>query len=231
MARSARGEEGGRPVALVTGGARRVGAEVVRRLARAGFRVVLTYRRSSREGRALAAEVGGKALPLELLRPAAFPAFASRLEAEGRLDLLVHNASVFPRAPLESLDGAAVELPFAVNVSAPLLLTLALLPLLSRSRGSVVFVGDALARRLYPSYLPYCLSKLAAADAARALRRDLAPRGVSVSLVSPGLALPPEGFPPEEWERLKRKAGGTHLNGPEKVAEAVFRAARRGRKL
>jgi pteridine reductase len=217
-------------VALVTGGGRRVGAAVARRLARAGYRVVVTFLGSREEASALAREVGGRALRLDLSRPASFAAFASRVGEEGRLDLLVHNAAVFPRTPLSGLDAPSFDLPFAVNLRAPVLLTLALRPLLAASRGRVVFVGDALAGRLYPSYLPYCLSKGALAGAARALGRDLAPE-VAVSLVSPGLALPPEGFPPEAWEGLKRKAEGAHLNSPERVALAVLRAARRERKL
>jgi len=221
---------GGR-VALVTGGARRIGAAISRRLSREGFLVVLTYRRSRGEACALAREIGGRACFLDLLRPGGFARLARLLETNyGRLDLLVHNASVFPRSPIGSVGVTEWDEVFDVNLRAPFLLTQSLLHLLSRGRngGAILFLGDAGAGNLWPSRIPYCLSKLALEAQARAWRRTLPP-GVRAGIVRPGLAMIPEGFPREEWDRHRSLGRRRGPDSPEKVAGAVLRFVRGGR--
>jgi len=216
-------------VALVTGGSRRIGATISRALAKAGYSVVLTYRSSSSAGRALAADIGGSAVPLDLSRPSTFGAFADRLaRAFGRLDLVVHNAAVFPRTPVGEASPAAWDAVFAVNLRGPFLLTRALLPLLRRGPddAGVLFIGDAFAFELWPGYLPYCLSKLAVDRLAAGLRKALSP-GVRVGIVRPGLVLRPDRFPVNRWRRLRaEKAGRRGIRTPEGVARAVLRFAR-----
>ena len=223
-------EDDNRPVALVTGGGRRIGAAIVRELARGGFRVVLTYRESRDAAENLASETGGAALPLDLLRPETFAAFVARFrQAFCRLDLLVHNAAVFTRTPVGTVTAAAWDDVFAVNLRAPFLLTQACLPLLSESPGRpcIVFLGDAGATRLWPSYIPYCLSKVAVEAEARALRKTLGP-AVRVGLVRPGLALRAEDFPPDRWAALRARVV-PRLDSPEKVARAVASFVKRRR--
>jgi pteridine reductase len=218
-----------RKVALVTGGSRRIGAAISRALAKAGYEVVLTYLASAREGKSLAARIGGSAVPLDLSRPAAFGRLADRLDRKfGRLDLLVHNAAVFPRTPVGEATPAAWDAVFAVNLRGPFLLTRALLPLLRKGRGDagVLFLGDANASELWPGYLPYCLSKLAVPHLAAGLRKVLPP-DVRVGVVRPGLVLPPARFPAKRWERLRASmAGRRGIRTPEGVAKAVLHFAR-----
>jgi pteridine reductase len=217
----------GGKVALVTGGGRRIGAAISRALAKEGYAVVLTYRSARREASILAAEIGGKALRLDLARPAAFRRFADRLKSvHGRLDLLVHNAAVFPRTPLPSVTPAQWDAVFAVNLRGPCLLTRALLPLLGGGPdgAGVCFVGDAGARELWPSYLPYCLSKIALESFAAGLAGTL-PAGIRVGVVRPGLVLPPPGFPETRWEGLRRGAR-RGIRTPRGVARAVLIFAR-----
>lgn len=221
----------GRNVALVTGGARRIGAAISRGLARAGFEVAFTYRTSRREAIALARETGGSAFPLDLAEPGAISRLPGTVGRElGRLDLLVHNAAVFPRTPAGAVTPAAWDRIFAVNLRGPFLLTQALLPLLRNppGGGAVLFIGDAGAGRLWPAYLPYCISKLALERQAAAWRKVLAPR-VRVGIVRPGLALVPERFPKAEWDRLRARGGARGPDSPEKIAAAVLRFARGGR--
>lgn len=219
------------PVALVTGGGRRIGAAIARALSAAGFTVVVTWRRSRRPAESLARAIGGRAWRLDLEDAGAFGAVAARLERElGRLDLLVHNAAVFPRTPPGRVRARDFDAVFAVNLRAPVLLTERLLPLMRRTpaRPAVVLIGDAGAGRLWPSYLPYCLSKLALERLARAWRAALRP-GVRVGVVRPGLALRPPRFPLAAWEALRaRRRGPVGLDSPEKVAAAVLRFFRRG---
>jgi len=218
-------------VALVTGGSRRIGATISRTLAKAGYEVVLTYRASGAEGKALAARIGGSAVPLDLSRPSTFGRFADRLGRKfGRLDLLVHNAAVFPRTPAGDVSPAAWDAVFAVNLRGPFLLTRALLPQL-RKRGAdagVLFLGDAFAGELWPGYLPYCLSKLALPPLVAGLRKALPP-DVRVGVIRPGLVLPPDRFPAERWKRLcASMAGRRGIRTPEGVARAVLQFAGAG---
>ncbi|MBI5575985.1 MAG: SDR family oxidoreductase [Deltaproteobacteria bacterium] len=221
----------GRKVALVTGGGRRIGAAISLKLSRAGYFVVLTYLSGRREAVSLAKEIGGKARPLDLARPETFTRLNRVLDKEfGRLDLLVHNAAVFPRTPLDAVSRRDWDAVFAVNLRGPFFLTRSLLPLLGRApeSGTVVFIGDAGAGQLWPSYLPYCLSKLALEAQAGAWRKTLPP-GIRAGVVRPGLALIPDGFPEETWRNLCARNGPSKIDSPEKIAEAVLRFARGGR--
>ncbi|GAB4369423.1 MAG: pteridine reductase [Deltaproteobacteria bacterium] len=218
-----------RRVALVTGGGRRIGAAICRAMAGAGFAVALSFRTSRREASRLAREIGGRAISLDIARPASIDRAALEVSRVfGRLDLLVHNAAVFPRTPAETLTPADWDAVFAVNLRGPFLLTRALLPLLREACGGVCFLGDAGAGRLWPAHLPYCLSKIALERQAAAWRRMLSP-GVRVGIVRPGLALRPEGFPRREWERLKARGDLRGPDSPGKIAAAVLRFARSGR--
>lgn len=214
-------------VALVTGGARRIGAAISRKLAREGFTVSITYRASRPEARSLAREIGGRAFPLDLLRPAGVSRLAGAVEKKfGRLDLLVHNAAVFPRTPVGEVSAREWDEVFSVNLRGPFLLTQAFLPLLRAAcPGAVVFLGDAGAAKMWPGYLPYCLSKIALAGQADAWRRILPPV-VRVGLVQPGLALIPPGFPEGQWRRLRSRGDVRGPDSPDKVADAVLRFLR-----
>jgi len=216
----------GREVALITGGGRRIGAAISAALGRAGYLVVPTYRSSRRDAETVAAPYGGKAMRLDLSRPSTFARFAARMTADfGRLDLLVHNAAVFPRTPFPVMTPGGWDAVFAVHLRGPALLTRALLPLMGRTRkgAGICFLGDAGAGELWPSYLPYCLTKIAIEAFAEGLGRTLPP-GIRVGLVRPGLVLPPPGFPEKQWERLRsRKRSG--IRTPQGIARNVLRFA------
>lgn len=216
-------------MALVTGGGRRIGAAISRSLSRAGYFVLIIYRSGRAEANALAESIGGRALHLDVARPERFSRLARMLGNEyGRLDLLVHNAAVFPKTPAGSVSMRDWDSVFDVNLRGPFLLTQALLPLLRRTKGgAVLFVGDAGAGRLWPSYLPYCISKLALEGQARAWRKLLSP-DIRVGIARPGLALIPPGFSEAAWERLRSRQGQGRLDTPEKVGRAVLRFARGG---
>ncbi|MCL1925722.1 MAG: SDR family oxidoreductase [Syntrophorhabdaceae bacterium] len=215
-----------RKVALVTGGGQRIGAAICAALGEAGYIVVPTWLSSRREAEALASEWGGKSFRLNLSRPETFRRFAGRLASEyGRLDLLVHNASVFPRTPFTSVSSAVWDTVFAVNLRGPSFLTRAFLPLMSSSPegAAVCFIGDAAASKLWPSYLPYCLSKIALEAFAKGLEKTIPP-GIRVGVVRPGLVLPRPGFSKAQWERLRhRNTGG--IRTVEGISRAVLQFA------
>lgn len=186
-------------VALVTGAGVRVGNAIARDLARHGWTVAAHYRTHRPRGFAAA-------LPSDLGRPDGparlAAAFAERF---ARLDLLVNSASVFDRIPVEETDAASFDAQMDVNARAPLLLAKALLPLLRRSRGSVVNVAD-IGGGLVPwrGYAAYAASKAALVRLTECLALELAPR-VRVNAVAPGTVLWPEGTPASQRRELSSR--------------------------
>lgn len=205
------------PTVLVTGGARRLGAELVRHLAGQGWRVLLHFRSSQDEATAVreACPPGRVAvLQADLSTRSGRDGLvaATRAELGGKgLDLLVHNASLFPHVRLENADDALLDELWAVHVKAPLLLSRDLAPELARSGGLVVTMLDAGAGLHWPGYLPYAISKQALEAATIALARHLAPE-VRVNGIAPGFILPPEDAPEAyrlaEARRLTEEGGG-----------------------
>jgi pteridine reductase len=193
------------PIALVTGGARRVGAAVCRALAEAGYHIIITYNTSAEAAARLADELPSaevSALPLD--DPQRVQEWGGELAGRiDRLDALVHNASIYEPTELDELDAAKVRRFYDVNAASPLLLTGALAPLLKRSRGAIVAMTDIHALGLpRVRYSAYAMSKAALAEMVRSLARDLAP-DVRVNAVAPGVvAWPAEG--PESDERAQQ---------------------------
>lgn len=180
------------PVILVTGAARRVGAEIARQVHAAGARVVIHHRRSAAEAEALAAE-------LNALRPASAATVAGDLAADGvpqtvaaaalacfgRIDGLVNNASSFFPTALGSIGEAAWADLVGSNLKGPLFLCQGLADELRARRGAIVNIVDIHAERPLKGYVLYCTAKAGLAGLTRALAVDLAP-AVRVNGVSPG---------------------------------------------
>lgn len=179
-------------VALVTGAAKRVGADIVRTLHAAGFNIALHYRGSVDEATALKHE-------LELIRANSVALFQSDLNRLseianlaqevlthfGRLDALVNNASSFYPTPLGEISIDQIQDLFASNAFAPLLLAQAAAPALRQAQGAIVNIVDIYADRPLPRYAPYCMAKAALVAATYALARELGP-DVRVNGIAPG---------------------------------------------
>jgi pteridine reductase len=215
-------------VVLVTGGARRVGAAIVRELYRHGCAIALHHHRSRAEAEALAAELAAPGAPpvvpfaADLGAEDACRRLAEAvLERFGRLDGLVNNASLFYPTPCASLDPSDFDRLMAVNARAPLLLALALAPALSQARGAIVNLGDVFGLKPLPRFLAYSASKAALLMITQGLARELAPE-VRVNAVLPGTVLPSE-LPEkaESAEAVASRAPLARLGTPEEVASAV----------
>jgi len=214
-------------VALVTGGAVRLGRATVTELAAAGWSVAFTYRSSAREAAALLRRLRNAgtdclAIKIDLASPAAPRRIVTRIERRfGRLDALVNNAGVFPRTPFAELDAAALRSALRVNLEVPVLLAQACAPLLRASGGAIVNLVDIHAAYPLRHYLAYCVSKAALAAATRALAVELAPE-VRVNAVAPGIAQWPDDYDAEIKRRLVAR---TLLKRPGSAAE-IARATR-----
>lgn len=219
------------PVALVTGGAVRVGRALTLGLADAGYDVVVHYHGSEAAARHVRARIeeGGRRCvlaPGDLSEPEDVEGVARVAREEfGRLDLLVNSASVFRESPVADVDAAAWDGVMDVNVRGPFLLIRAAADLLSEAEGSVVNVLDLSAFRPWTRYPHHSVSKAALLHLTRVLAKSLAPR-VRVNAVAPGTVLPPDDSTEEELERDRASTPLRTLGSPEDVVEAVLFLAR-----
>jgi pteridine reductase len=217
-----------RPVALVTGSARRVGAVIARTLHRAGFDLVLHHRRSGAESEALRAELEAAraASTLPVQGDFADPAAPSELVAAalahfGRLDALVNNASAFYPTPIGAVDGKQWDDLFASNARAPFFLSQAAAPHLRAAGGAIVNLLDVYAERPLPGHTLYCMAKSALAAMTLSLAQELAPE-VRVNGVAPGAVLWPEADDDDARRRaIVERTPLRRVGTPEDVAEAV----------
>jgi pteridine reductase len=216
-------------VALVTGGGRRVGAAIVRRLHAAGANVLIHYRDSEVDAAKLEAELNAQRarsaakVKAELLAPVAPRALVGgALEHFGRLDILVNNASAFFPVPVGGMEPSHWEELIGSNLRAPLFISQQAAPELAKNQGSIVNIVDIHADRPLKGYPIYSVAKAGLAAATRSLAVELAPR-VRVNGVAPGaIAWPEDGqFPDAERERIIATTPLARLGSPDDIARAV----------
>lgn len=214
---------------LVTGGARRVGAAISRRLHAAGANVLMHYRDSAMDADQLAAELNAQreksaaTVKAELLAPVAPRALvAAALERFGALDVLVNNASSFFPTALGAIEASHWEELIGSNLRAPLFIAQAAAPELAKRSGAVVNIVDIHADRPLKGYPVYSVAKAGLAALTRSLAIELAP-AVRVNGVAPGaIAWPADGqFPDEERARIVATTPLGRTGTAEDIAQAV----------
>ncbi|HZV24436.1 MAG TPA: pteridine reductase [Luteimonas sp.] len=225
---SERSIHGSRPVALVTGGARRIGAAIVRRLHAEGLDIALHFHASSADATALAGELEGRRPGSTLLLQADLAEFdrlpeliAHAIGRFGRLDALVNNASAFFPTAFGQSTPAQWEALFAANARAPFFLSQAAAPHLRATRGAIVNLADIHGERPLREHAIYGMSKAALLQMTRALALELAP-DVRVNAVSPGAILWPEhGKDDAGKQAMLARTPLARTGTPEEIAGAV----------
>jgi len=189
-------------VVLITGGARRVGAAMCRMLHASGASIMLHYRSSGAEARALQAELNAvradsvALVQADLLNLALLPSVVTEtVNRFGQLDVLVNNASSFFPTPIGEVSEQAWDDLVGTNLKTPLFLSQAAAAHLRRAHGCIVNIVDIHADRPTRSYAVYSAAKVGLMALTRALACDLAPE-VRVNGISPGVILWPED---ERW--------------------------------
>ncbi|HEV7301041.1 MAG TPA: SDR family oxidoreductase [Tepidisphaeraceae bacterium] len=224
-----------KPVALVTGGAKRVGRAIVERLAAEGFNIAFTYHGSTAAAAELVATLtnhGTTALAIQCDLTDPDPAtaeIATRITAHfARLDVLVNNASLYEPSDLSHATLAQLRRFQAIHVESPLLLCQRLAALLRAGDGGhIINMVDVLAERPWPQYLAYCTTKAALVNLTLGLARELAPQ-VTVNGIAPGVVEWPPGYPEDEKQKYLQRVPLARPGTSTDVAELIAFLVTRG---
>jgi len=218
-------------VVLITGGAKRVGAAICRRLHGAGANLMIHYRSSAAEAEALRDEFNrirpdsAALAQADLHDVERLPELvAAAVKHFGQLDVLVNNASSFyPTAVGEIAEKDWHDL-LGTNLKAPLFLSQAAAQALRHSHGCIVNITDIHAERPMKSYVVYSIAKAGLVALTKSLAHELGPE-VRVNAVAPGPIMWPEGDPTFDDQERRRIIAHTLLKRegtPDDIARAVL---------
>ena len=213
-------------VALVTGGARRVGKAIALALAHRGADVVVHYNSGADEAEQTAAEIRALGVRVALVQgnlsdiaiAQALPARAH--DAFGQLDIVVNSAAMMKRSPIGDVTLDDWEVMFALNLRAPFFVAQAAAPLLRARGGVIVNIADLAAYETWPAYVPHAITKAGIVQMTRGLAHALAPE-IRVNAVAPGAVLLPEAWDDDASSRLVATTPLKRLGSAEDVAQAV----------
>lgn len=215
-------------VAIVTGGAVRLGKALALALAGQGARLVIHYGSSAGPAQATVAEIkalGSDALAVQadLSRSAALPTIVEQAVAHfGQVDILVNSAAIFEPGNWYDTTEEQWDRQFAINLKSPFFLSQAFARHVRRERaGHIVNIADWRGARPGTDHMAYTLTKAALIAMTKSLALALAPN-IQVNAIAPGLILPPPG---EDQSYLEQKAGevpARRVGSPEEIAKALL---------
>ena len=214
--------------ALITGGARRLGAATAQALHAAGAHIAIHHHTSSRDAAALSAALNasraGSAITLQadLLDAARLPQLiAATVERFGRLDILVNNASTFYPTPVGEITAAHFDDLIGTNLRAPLFLAQAAAEELRRRRGLILNMVDIHGMKPLKRYPVYSAAKAALIMLTRSLARELAP-DVRVNGIAPGPVMVPADIDAALQAEIIDKTLLKRAGDPSDIAKAAL---------
>ena len=208
-------------IALVTGGAHRLGKSFALTLARLGYDIVLHYHSAVDEaiqtqGMLESLNVRVTLAPADLTDPQQIPSLVSSLQS---LNILVNSAAFMPSGNVESLPLETWDTTLDLNLRAPFLLAQECAKKMTEG-GLIVNITDVGAQKAWSRYPSYTVSKAALESLTKILARALAPK-IRVNAIAPGLVLQSNIVPAEEWERLISRVPLKRPARSEEVASAL----------
>jgi len=216
-------------VALISGGAKRIGACLARTLHTAGMDVVIHYHSSLEPARTLQKELNTARenscilIQCELTEYNKLkPMIDESVRQMGRLDVLINNASTFFPTPVGDTNEQHWDSLLDTNLKAPFFLTQAAVPHLRKHRGCVINLIDIYAERPLADHAPYCASKAGLASLTRSFAQDLAPE-IRVNGIAPGAILWPENQHDEvAQKRLMSRIPLRRTGHPQDIADTAL---------
>jgi pteridine reductase len=217
-------------VILITGGAKRVGAAICRLLHANGAQLMIHYRSSTSEARALQAELNLKRansvaiIQGDLLNLAVLPSMVQEtVKHFGKLDVLINNASSYYATEIGEIDDDQWEDLVGSNLKAPLFLSQAAAPELRKQHGCIINITDMHVERPKKGYIVYSVAKAGLVTLTKSLAHELSPE-VRVNAVAPGPVMWPEDNPQFDEVYRQRVISQTllkRIGEPDDVAKAV----------
>lgn len=218
------------PVALITGGARRIGASIARQLHSEGYNLVIHYRNSKDDAQSVADTLNNlrnKSVTLvsaNLNEKTDIESLAEQaLAAYGRLDVLINNASSFYPTPVSEASEEQWDDLFGSNAKAPFFLSQALSKALKDTRGKIVNIADIHAEKPLKEHTLYCMAKAANVMLTLSLAKELAP-DIRVNSIAPGAIIWPEQdaeLSQESQAAIVDKIPLARAGKPENIANTV----------
>lgn len=219
-------------VALVTGSAKRIGRAIALALAKEGCAVAVHCHTSQPEAARTVKNIRSQGVPSTLVTgdlcavTTAQKIVSETVKKFGRLDILVHNASIYEKMPFEKISERDWDQTLDVNLKAAFFLSQAVCKIMKRQKsGKIIHILDARILRPHKNYLPYFASKAGLEGLVTCLAKELAPK-ICVNAVSPGPVLLREGSSRAYAQAVKKATPLEKIGSPEDVARAVLFCAK-----
>jgi pteridine reductase len=219
------------PVAVITGGAQRIGAAIARTLHAAGYNIVIHFRHSQASAQSLIVELNtirpdtAISLQADLLDNNAIALLAEQATARwGRVDALINNASSFYPTPFEKSTEAQWDDLLGSNVKGPFFLAQAFAKTLSNHGGVIINIADIYAEKPLAEHSIYCIAKAANVMLTKSLANDMAPH-VRVNGIAPGAILWPDQGGASDVDAQKNLVGKIPLarkGDPKDIANTIL---------
>lgn len=219
------------PVALITGAARRIGAEIARILHENGLNVIIHYHTSKKEASALSLELNKKRPQSAIVLKANLGKLSElkkliqqSVKSWGKLDVLVNNASCFYKTSVNDVNESSWNHILDTNLKAPFFLAQLAAPYLKTQLGSIINIVDIHAEKPLLDYPIYTISKAGLGMLTKTLARELGPE-IRVNSVSPGAIIWPEGhnkLSPQLKQKIISHTALKRHGGPKEIAKAVL---------
>jgi len=222
------------PLALVTGGARRLGRAFALALARQGYAIALHYHASEQMAETTAAEIRALGVPVfplqaDLAQPDEIERLFNEIDnliadpsfniQHSTLDVLINSAALMPRGDVRTLTAADFDAVIALNLRAPFLCAQQAARRMPPG-GLIVNISDIGAAKAWTGFPAYTVSKAGLESLTKILARALAP-DIRVNAIAPGLVLPSEDMPAAEWMRLVSRLPAKRPADLDEVASAL----------
>lgn len=219
-----------KPVALISGGGKGIGAAICRSLSEKGYQVFVNYNKSEKQALALCRELnqaGGSVLPLQgdlRMETEASELVNQVIRQAGRIDVLVNNAGVAQQKLFTDITSEDWDFMFDSNVKGMFFLTKAALPhMISEKRGKIVNISSMWGICGASCEVHYSASKAAVIGFTKALAKEVGPSGITVNCVAPGVIHTEMNgnLRPEDLEQLREETPLCRIGEPEEVAALV----------